>query len=311
MEALKSQFPVVELHAPGDRAGAPRAGRVRQRRLRQAARQAGRAPHGARRDRRLVPGEPRHLLPAGHAHGAGGASTPCASRWTAWRWFSITGSAGQSIPIDVAFGVDAMSAIMMLVVTGVGFLIHLYSTEYMKKDPGFHRFFAYLNLFCFAMLVLIMADNMAVLFVGWEGVGLCSYLLIGFWFGEEKNATAGKKAFIVNRIGDFGLLLAMAMIAYYCGTLQVDGHGGHRQPACSIRSRSGPSATSRARRSRTSSPTSSSPRRPSRSTRRRWWGSPSSSAAPARARRSRSTSGSPTPWPARRRSPRSSTRPPW
>jgi NADH-quinone oxidoreductase subunit L len=140
--------------------------------------------------------------------------------WTAWRWFSITGRVGQAIPLDVAFSVDAMSAVMMLVVTGVGFLIHLYSSEYMKDDPGFHRFFAYLNLFCFAMLVLITGDNMVVLFVGWEGVGLCSYLLIGFWFTEEKNAAAGKKAFIVNRIGDFGLLLAMALIVYYCGSLR-------------------------------------------------------------------------------------------
>jgi NADH-quinone oxidoreductase subunit L len=140
--------------------------------------------------------------------------------WTAWRWFSITGRFGQPVPIDVAFSVDAMSATMMLVVTGVGFLIHLYSSEYMKKDDSYHRFFAYLNLFCFAMLVLIMGDNMAVLFVGWEGVGMCSYLLIGFWFGEEKNAAAGKKAFIVNRIGDFGLLIAMSMFVYYTGSLR-------------------------------------------------------------------------------------------
>ncbi len=143
--------------------------------------------------------------------------------WTAWRWFTLTGRMGQTIPVDVAFSVDAMSAIMMLVVTGVGFLIHLYSTEYMRKDASFHRFFSYLNLFCFAMLVLIMADNMAVLFVGWEGVGLCSYLLIGFWFTEEKNAAAGKKAFIVNRIGDFGLIIAMAMLVYYCGSLRWTG----------------------------------------------------------------------------------------
>ena len=140
--------------------------------------------------------------------------------WTAWRWFSITGRFQQSVPIDVAFSVDAMSATMMLVVTGVGFLIHLYSSEYMKKDPGYHRFFAYLNLFCFAMLVLVMGDNLAILFVGWEGVGLCSYLLIGFWFTDEKNAAAGKKAFIVNRIGDFGLLIAMSMIVYYTGSLR-------------------------------------------------------------------------------------------
>jgi NADH-quinone oxidoreductase subunit L len=143
--------------------------------------------------------------------------------WTAWRWFSVSGRMQQAVPIDVAFSVDAMSATMMLVVTGVGFLIHLYSTEYMKTDAGYHRFFAYLNLFCFAMLVLVMADNLVVLFVGWEGVGMCSYLLIGFWFTEEQNATAGKKAFIVNRIGDFGLLVAMAMLIYYVGTLRFTG----------------------------------------------------------------------------------------
>jgi NADH-quinone oxidoreductase subunit L len=88
------------------------------------------------------------------------------------------------------------------------------------EGRGYHRFFAYLNLFCFSMLVLIMADNLALLFVGWEGVGMCSYLLIGFWFTEDKNASAGRKAFIVNRIGDFGLLVAMSMIVYYLGTLK-------------------------------------------------------------------------------------------
>ena len=143
--------------------------------------------------------------------------------WNAWRWLSISGRMGQSIPIDVSFGIDALNATMMLVITGVGFLIHLYSSEYMREDSGYHRFFSYLNLFCFAMLVLVMADNLALLFVGWEGVGLCSYLLIGFWFTEEKNASAGKKAFIVNRIGDFGLLVAMAALVYYAGSLSFDG----------------------------------------------------------------------------------------
>ncbi|HVY45226.1 MAG TPA: NADH-quinone oxidoreductase subunit L [Minicystis sp.] len=147
--------------------------------------------------------------------------------WNVWRWFAVTGRMQQSVPIDVAFSVDAMTAVMMLVVTGVGFLIHLYSTEYMREEPSFHRFFAYLNLFCFAMLVLIMADNLAVLFVGWEGVGLCSYLLIGFWFQEDKNASAGRKAFVVNRIGDFGLIVAMSMLVYYCGTLRWDGINEH------------------------------------------------------------------------------------
>ncbi len=140
--------------------------------------------------------------------------------WTAWEWFSVSGQLRQAIPIEVAFSVDELSGTMMLVVTGVGFLIHLYSTGYMAKDPGFYRFFAYLNLFIFSMLVLILGDNLAVLFIGWEGVGLCSYLLIGFWFDDAQKAAAGKKAFITNRIGDFGLLVAMAMLIYYVGTLE-------------------------------------------------------------------------------------------
>jgi NADH-quinone oxidoreductase subunit L len=138
--------------------------------------------------------------------------------WQAWQWFEFTHKTG-SIPIDVTFSADALSATMMLIVTGVGFLIHLYSTAYMADDPGFYRFFAYLNLFIFSMLVLILGDNLAVLFVGWEGVGLCSYLLIGFWFTDEKKAAAGKKAFITNRIGDFGLLVAMAILLFHAHSL--------------------------------------------------------------------------------------------
>ncbi len=147
--------------------------------------------------------------------------------WTAWEWMSATTFGGASIPIQFRFSIDALSGIMMLVVTGVGFLIHLYATSYMEKDPGFARFFAYLNLFVFSMLVLILGDNLPVLFVGWEGVGLCSYLLIGFWFEAEKNAAAGKKAFIANRIGDFGLILAMALLVYYTGSLDWDGIQQH------------------------------------------------------------------------------------
>ena len=143
--------------------------------------------------------------------------------WKVWEWFSVSGQMRQDIALDVTFSVDALSATMMLIVTGVGFLIHLYSTGYMEKDPGYYRFFAYLNLFIFSMMVLILGDNLAVLFVGWEGVGLCSYLLIGFWFDDEKKAAAGKKAFITNRIGDFGLLIAMAMLLYYVGTLSWSG----------------------------------------------------------------------------------------
>ncbi len=142
--------------------------------------------------------------------------------WNAWRWLSI-----DNTPIDVAFSIDALSGVMMLVVTGIGGLIHLYATSYMEGDPSFHRFFAYLNLFILAMMVLILGDSLPILFVGWEGVGLCSYLLIGFWFEENKNAAAGKKAFITNRIGDFGLLIAMAMLLQYTGSLSFSGIEAH------------------------------------------------------------------------------------
>jgi NADH-quinone oxidoreductase subunit L len=115
---------------------------------------------------------------------------------------------------SVGFLVDPLSATLMLVVTGVGFLIHVYSVGYMhdEDDAGFARYFTYLNLFTFAMLLLVMADNYLLLFVGWEGVGLCSYLLIGFWFKDQDNASAGKKAFIVNRIGDFAFLLGIFLM---------------------------------------------------------------------------------------------------
>jgi NADH-quinone oxidoreductase subunit L len=137
-----------------------------------------------------------------------------------WDWMnlSLPEDAG-SIPIEVAFSIDALSGTMALIVTGVGFLIHLFSTAYMARDPGYHRFFSYLNLFIFSMLVLILGDSLPVLFVGWEGVGLCSYLLIGFWFSEEKNALAARKAFIANRVGDFGLLVAMALLLYHSSGL--------------------------------------------------------------------------------------------
>jgi NADH-quinone oxidoreductase subunit L len=144
--------------------------------------------------------------------------------WNAWEWMHTTGGReGQTIPIDVKFSIDALSGVMMLVVTGVGFLIHLYATTYMAGDKGYARFFAYLNLFIFAMLVLILGDNLPLLFVGWEGVGLCSYLLIGFWYENAANAAAGKKAFLANRVGDFGLLCAMFLLAHYTGALDWNG----------------------------------------------------------------------------------------
>ncbi|GAC1515470.1 MAG: NADH-quinone oxidoreductase subunit L [Gemmatimonadaceae bacterium] len=120
---------------------------------------------------------------------------------------------------DVAFQLDQLSIVMTLVITGVGALIHLFSVGYMRADPAYARYFAYLNLFVFFMLLLVLGANYPVLFVGWEGVGLCSYLLIGFWYTDRANSDAGKKAFIVNRIGDFGLLIAMALMFWNFGTL--------------------------------------------------------------------------------------------
>jgi NADH-quinone oxidoreductase subunit L len=110
------------------------------------------------------------------------------------------------------FMLDHLSGVMILIVTGVGFLIHVYSAGYMSDDEGFYRYFAYLNLFVFFMLTLVLANNYLLMFVGWEGVGLCSYLLIGFWFTRKSAADAGKKAFIVNRVGDFGFILAVMLI---------------------------------------------------------------------------------------------------
>jgi NADH-quinone oxidoreductase subunit L len=114
--------------------------------------------------------------------------------------------------VQIGFLADPLSAMMLLVVTGVGFLIHVYSIGYMHDDPGYYRFFTYLNLFMFFMLVLITANNYLLMFVGWEGVGLCSYLLIGFWFERKSAADAGKKAFVVNRVGDAGFLLGVFLI---------------------------------------------------------------------------------------------------
>ncbi len=124
-----------------------------------------------------------------------------------------------SVNVGISYLVDQLSIIFILVITGVGALIHLYSIGYMKGDPGFTRFFTYLNLFIVMMLQLVMADNFLLTFLGWEGVGLCSYLLIGFWFEETKNGDAAKKAFIVNRIGDFGFLVAMGIMLVTFGTL--------------------------------------------------------------------------------------------
>jgi NADH-quinone oxidoreductase subunit L len=120
---------------------------------------------------------------------------------------------------DFAFYLDQLSLVMMLVVTGVGFLIHVYAVGYMWEEGGFYRFFSYLNLFMFFMLTLVLANNYLLMFIGWEGVGLASYLLIGFWFTKDSAAAAGKKAFIVNRIGDFGFLIALFLLIKHFGSL--------------------------------------------------------------------------------------------
>ena len=165
---------------------------------------------------------------------------------------------------------------MLLVVTGVGLLIHIYAIGYMAHEGGYYRFFAYLNLFMFFMLILVLGANYLVMFVGWEGVGLCSYLLIGFYFLEKFASDAGKKAFIVNRIGDFGFLLGMFLIFITFGIARfrqvfrkAAGMPPMRALGCSRRS-----------------------------------ACCSSSAQPANRRRFRCMSGCRTPWPARRRSPR-------
>ena len=121
--------------------------------------------------------------------------------------------------VSVAFLIDPLSLIMLLVVSGVSTLIHIYSIGYMHDDEGFYRYFAYLNLFVFAMLILVSANNFLLMFVGWEGVGLCSYLLIGFWYEKQSASDAGKKAFVVNRIGDFGFLLGVFLIFWTFGSV--------------------------------------------------------------------------------------------
>jgi NADH-quinone oxidoreductase subunit L len=133
-----------------------------------------------------------------------------------WKWFDVGG-----LNLDIAFWLDPLSMIMTLIITGVGGLIHIYSTGYMHDDDGFWRFFGWLNLFTFAMLVLVLGDNMWLMFVGWEGVGLCSFALIGFWYKVQANSTAGNKAFIVNRVGD--LAFVIALYSLFAG-LQAIGH---------------------------------------------------------------------------------------
>ena len=138
-------------------------------------------------------------------------------RQLVYTWFSV-----GSLRVDLGLTFDRLSGTLVLVVTGVGFLIHLYSVGYMDEDPGYWRYFAYLNLFVSMMLLLVLSDHLVAMFVGWEGVGLCSYLLIGFWYDDDAKAYAGRKAFIVNRIGDFGFLIGIFVLYLYTG--QVSFH---------------------------------------------------------------------------------------
>ena len=141
--------------------------------------------------------------------------------WIAW------GSGSDQVLISEAgLLLDQLSGVMILIVTGVGFLIHVYSAGYMGHDPGFARFFTYLNLFTCSMLILVLGNNFLLMFVGWELVGLCSYLLIGFWFTRPSAASAGKKAFIVNRVGDWGMLVALFFIWTSFGTFRFFGEAG-------------------------------------------------------------------------------------
>ena len=133
-----------------------------------------------------------------------------------WTWMEVAGFAP-----GISFYFDGLTLVMMSVITGVGFLIHLFSTEFMEKDPSYARYFAYLNMFVAAMLVLVMADNLLLLYLGWEGVGVCSYLLVGFWYQHNANGHAARKAFIVTRIGDTAMALGLLLLFTELGTLDI------------------------------------------------------------------------------------------
>jgi len=137
---------------------------------------------------------------------------------TLWEWINVAGFSPS-----FSFYLDALSLVFLFVITFVGFLIHVYSSEFMADDEGFTRFFAYLNLFVCSMLILVLADNLVLMYLGWEGVGLCSYLLIGFWYEEKKNGDAARKAFIVTRVGDSAMAIGLFMLFQTFGTLSIQG----------------------------------------------------------------------------------------
>jgi NADH-quinone oxidoreductase subunit L len=135
-------------------------------------------------------------------------------------WISLQLVSGQPFRVPFGLSVDRLSGTLLLIITGVGSLIHIYAGGYMHSEEGVYRFFAYLNLFVFSMLCLVLGSNMLVTFLGWEGVGVCSYLLIGYWYSEEANARAGMKAFIANRVGDLGFLVAMFISVVLFGSIE-------------------------------------------------------------------------------------------
>lgn len=146
------------------------------------------------------------------------ASPPAGGSYTQvlWQWIGVAGFQPQ-----IAFYLDALSLIMMLVVSFVSFVIHLYSAEFMLNDEGYSRFFAYMNLFVAFMITLVLANNLLLLYLGWEGVGLCSYLLIGFWYQDSANGVAAQKAFIVTRVGDTAFAIGLFLLFAHLGTLDI------------------------------------------------------------------------------------------
>ncbi|MBZ0246718.1 MAG: NADH-quinone oxidoreductase subunit L, partial [Cyclobacteriaceae bacterium] len=147
-------------------------------------------------------------------------ATPTAQSYqqVVWNWIEASG-----FSVAFAFHLDVLSLVFIFVITFVGFLIHLYSAEFMASDEGYARFFAYLNLFVGFMLILVMADNLLLMYLGWEGVGLCSYLLIGFWYLDEKNGYAARKAFIITRVGDTAMVIGLFILFKTFGTLNIAG----------------------------------------------------------------------------------------
>lgn len=138
-----------------------------------------------------------------------------------WNWFELAIAGSSSAQINISFYLDALSAVMISVVTGIGLLIHMFAAAYMRDDENFTRFMAYMNLFIVAMLILVLADNLVLLYLGWEGVGLCSFLLIGFWYQEKANVLAARKAFIVTRVGDTAMAIGLFMLFKELGQLNI------------------------------------------------------------------------------------------